>query len=154
VVRTQGNEEQTALPLFQVPVLKYRDKLELSFAGEAFDQRVTSADWSLIVVFLPRTIAPTDQGVVDYQLKHKDVLQFLETFADRPQGREFASPRPGRQPQQAILCGLPGPDPGSQNQPPGSYGTSGRWGPQLRPYGCSPWAWASSFPSCWARSLS
>jgi hypothetical protein len=71
VTRTLGPGEQSVLPLFQVPVLKYRDKLELSFSGEAFDQRVSSADWSLVVVFLPRTIAPTDQGVVDYTLKRK-----------------------------------------------------------------------------------
>ena len=71
VVRSQGTPEEAALPLFQVPVLKFEDKLELSFAGEAFDQRVTSADWSLVVVFLPKTVAPTDQGVVSFKLKHK-----------------------------------------------------------------------------------
>ena len=81
VIRTQGNGEQAALPLFQVPVLKFRDKLELSFAGEAFDQRVTSADWSLIVVFLPRTIAPTDQGVVGYPLKYKDDRMVVPTIS-------------------------------------------------------------------------
>jgi len=81
VVRTQGNGEQATLPLFQVPVLNFRDKLELSFAGEAFDQRVTSADWSLIVVFLPRTIAPTDQGVVDFPLKHKDDRMVVPTIS-------------------------------------------------------------------------
>jgi len=72
VTRTLGSGEQSELPLFQVPVLKFKDKMELSFAGEAFDQRVTDADWSLIVVFLPRTIAPTDQGVVNFRLKRKD----------------------------------------------------------------------------------
>ncbi len=72
VTRSMGKNEQSILPLFQVPVLKFQDKLELSFAGEAFDQRVTGADWSVIVVFLPRTIAPTDQGVVDFTLKRKD----------------------------------------------------------------------------------
>ena len=61
-----------ALPLFQVPVLQFKDQLELAFSGEAFDQRVTRADWSVIVVFLPRTIAPTEQGVVDFPLKHKE----------------------------------------------------------------------------------
>ena len=72
VTRILGKEGPSVLPLFQVPVLKFQDKLDLSFSGEAFDQRVTSADWSLIVVFLPRTIAPTDQGVVDYTLKRRD----------------------------------------------------------------------------------
>ena len=72
VTRTLASGEQSELPLFQVPVLKFKDKLELAFSGEAFDQRVTDADWSLIVVFLPRTIAPTDQGVVDFRLKRKD----------------------------------------------------------------------------------
>ena len=72
VTRTLASGEQSELPLFQVPVLKFKDKLELAFSGEAFDQRVTRADWSLIVVFLPRTIAPTDQGVVDFTLKRKD----------------------------------------------------------------------------------
>ena len=46
VTRAQGKPEQSVLPLFQVPVLKYKDQLELAFSGEAFDQRVTSADWS------------------------------------------------------------------------------------------------------------
>ncbi len=72
VTRTLASGEQSELPLFQVPVLKFKDKLELAFSGEAFDQRVTDADWSLIVVFLPRTVAPTDQGVVDFRLKRKD----------------------------------------------------------------------------------
>jgi hypothetical protein len=71
VIRGQGKPEEAALPLFQVPVLEYQDLLELSFSGEAFDQRVTDADWSLIVVFLPKTVAPTDQGVVSLRLKHK-----------------------------------------------------------------------------------
>jgi hypothetical protein len=72
VIRNLGGGEQAELPLFQVPVLKFKDSLELSFAGEAFDQRVSDADWSLIVVFLPRTVAPTDQGVVDFRLKRQD----------------------------------------------------------------------------------
>ncbi|MDR3673087.1 MAG: hypothetical protein P4L36_19740 [Holophaga sp.] len=72
VTRALSPTEHSVVPLFQVPVLKFKDRLELSFSGEAFDQRVTSADWSLIVVFLPHTIAPTDQGVVDYTLKRKD----------------------------------------------------------------------------------
>jgi hypothetical protein len=71
VIRAQGKPEQAVLPMFQVPVLKYQDQLELAFSGEAFDQRVTSADWSAVVAFLPRTIAPTDQGVVDFRLKRK-----------------------------------------------------------------------------------
>ncbi|WP_316415699.1 hypothetical protein [Mesoterricola silvestris] len=71
VVRGKGTPEEAALPLFRVPVLRFGDDLELGFAGEAFDQRVTRADWSLIVVFLPRTVAPTDQGVVDFRLKRK-----------------------------------------------------------------------------------
>ncbi len=71
VVRGQGTPEASSLPLFRVPVLQYQDSLELSFSGEAFDPRVTRADWSLIVVFLPRTVAPTDQGVVDFRLKRK-----------------------------------------------------------------------------------
>ena len=71
VLRGQGGPEATSLPLYQVPVLKFRDQLELSFAGEAFDERVTTAAWSLIVVFLPKTVAPTDQGVVSYRLQHK-----------------------------------------------------------------------------------
>lgn len=71
VVHAQGTPEESSLPLFQVPVLKFQDTLELSFSGEAFDQRVTRADWSLIVVFLPKTVAPTDQGVVSFRLKRK-----------------------------------------------------------------------------------
>ena len=72
VTRNQGATGTSVLPLFQVPVLAFQDKLDLAFSGEAFDQRVTSADWSLIVVFLPKTIAPTDQGVVAFRLKRKD----------------------------------------------------------------------------------
>jgi hypothetical protein len=72
VTRSLGKNEKSIMPLFQVPVLQFQDQLELSFSGEAFDLRVTSADWSVIVVFLPRTIAPTDQGVVDFTLKRKD----------------------------------------------------------------------------------
>lgn len=71
VVHAQGTPEEASLPVFQVPVLKFQDRLELSFSGEAFDQRVTRADWSLIVVFLPKTVAPTDQGVVSCRLKRK-----------------------------------------------------------------------------------
>jgi hypothetical protein len=81
VTRAQGRTEQTVLPLFQVPVLDYQDKLDLSFGGEAFDHRVTSADWSVIVVFLPRTIAPTDQGVVDYVLKRKDERMVIPSIS-------------------------------------------------------------------------
>jgi hypothetical protein len=72
VTRQQGTAGASTLPLFQVPVLNFQDRLELSFAGEAFDTRVSSADWSLIVVFLPKTIAPTDQGVLAFRLKRKD----------------------------------------------------------------------------------
>ncbi len=71
VVHAQGTPEESSLPVFQVPVLKFQDRLELSFSGEAFDQRVTRADWSLVVVFLPKTVAPTDQGVVSFRLKRK-----------------------------------------------------------------------------------
>jgi len=71
VVHAQGTPEASSLPVFQVPVLKFQDRLELSFSGEAFDQRVTRADWSLVVVFLPKTVAPTDQGVVSCRLKRK-----------------------------------------------------------------------------------
>lgn len=81
VTRALAPAELSVLPLFQVPVLKFQDKLDLSFSGEAFDQRVTSADWSLIVVFLPRTIAPTDQGVVDYTLKRKDDRMVIPTIS-------------------------------------------------------------------------
>jgi hypothetical protein len=72
VVHAPGTPEESSLPVFQVPVLKFQDRLELSFSGEAFDQRVTRADWSVVVVFLPRTVAPTDQGVVSFRLKRKD----------------------------------------------------------------------------------
>jgi len=72
VTHVEGSGGPSVLPLFQVPVLAFDDKLELSFSGEAFDQRVTPADWSLIVVFLPKTVAPTDQGVVDFRLRRKD----------------------------------------------------------------------------------
>jgi hypothetical protein len=72
VTRSLASGESVRLPLFQVPVLAFKDRLELSFAGEAFDRRVTDAEWSAIVVFLPRTVAPTDQGVVDFRLAAKD----------------------------------------------------------------------------------
>jgi hypothetical protein len=68
VSRKQKNSKEAVLPLFQVPVLDYKDELKLSFSGEAFDKRVTSADWSAIVVFLPKTVAPTSQGVVSFRL--------------------------------------------------------------------------------------
>lgn len=71
VVRPHAGGGDTSLPLFQVPVLQFQDRLELAFAGEAFDRRVTSADWSVVVVFLPKTIAPTEQGVVAFPLKRK-----------------------------------------------------------------------------------
>jgi hypothetical protein len=48
--------------------LHFQDRLDFTFSGEAFDPRVTQADWSLIVVFLPRTIAPTAKGVVSLEL--------------------------------------------------------------------------------------
>ena len=80
VTRTLGGAEQSVMPLFQVPVLKFQDKLDLAFSGEAFDQRVTPADWSLVVVFLPRTIAPTEQGVVDFTLKRKDDRMVIPTI--------------------------------------------------------------------------
>ncbi|HJV49412.1 MAG TPA: hypothetical protein VJ549_09075 [Geothrix sp.] len=56
------------LPLFQVPVLHFQDRLEFTFSGEAFDPRVTQADWTLVVVFLPKTVAPTEKGVVSLAL--------------------------------------------------------------------------------------
>lgn len=59
------------LPLFQVPVLHYEDRVEVRLSGEAFDPRVTQADWTLVVVFLPRTVAPTERGVVELRLKRK-----------------------------------------------------------------------------------
>ena len=71
VVRPQGEGVEASLPLFQVPVLEFGDRLEMSFTGEAFDPRVTRADWSLVVVFLPKTVAPTEQGVVSFRLKRK-----------------------------------------------------------------------------------
>ncbi len=57
-----------SLPLFQAPVLRYQDRLAFTFSGEAFDPRVTQADWTLVVVFLPRTVAPTEKGVVSLTL--------------------------------------------------------------------------------------
>jgi hypothetical protein len=81
VTRAVGTAAEATLPLFQVPVLNYHDKLELAFAGEAFDTRVTSADWTLIVVFLPKTVAPTDQGVVDFRLKRKDGRMVVPTIS-------------------------------------------------------------------------
>jgi len=80
VTRKLGGTD-TVLPLFQVPVLAFGDKLDLAFSGEAFDRRVTSADWSLVVVFLPRTIAPTEQGVVDYPLKRKGDRMVIPTLS-------------------------------------------------------------------------
>jgi hypothetical protein len=77
VARSQEGGAEALLPLFQVPVLRYQDRLELAFSGEAFDRRVTSADWSLIVVFLPKTVVPTDQGVVDFRLKRKGDLMVV-----------------------------------------------------------------------------
>ena len=71
VLRPAGSGQAASLPLFQVPLLKFQDRLELAFSGEAFDRRVTRADWSLVVVFLPRTVAPTEQGVVDARLVRK-----------------------------------------------------------------------------------
>lgn len=71
VLRPAGSGQAASLPLFQVPLLKFQDRLELAFSGEAFDRRVTRADWSLVVVFLPRTVAPTEQGVVDAKLVRK-----------------------------------------------------------------------------------
>lgn len=70
VARKEGSAE-THLPLFQAPWVKFGDRLEVAFSGEAFDPRVTPADWSFVVVFLPRTVAPTDKGVVDFRLKKK-----------------------------------------------------------------------------------
>jgi hypothetical protein len=70
VARKEGASE-TLLPLFQTPWVKFGDRLEVAFSGEAFDPRVTPADWSFVVVFLPRTVAPTDKGVVDFRLKKK-----------------------------------------------------------------------------------
>lgn len=71
VVRPREGGAESALPLFRVPVLKFRDRLELEFSGEAFDPRITPAVWSVVVVFLPKTVAPTDQGVVAHRLQRK-----------------------------------------------------------------------------------
>ncbi|MDE3034074.1 MAG: hypothetical protein KGI56_10450, partial [Acidobacteriota bacterium] len=71
VIRSGPNHKPEHLPLFQVPVLRYEDQLQISLSGEAFDPRVTQADWTLVVVFLPRTVAPTDRGVVELRLKRK-----------------------------------------------------------------------------------
>lgn len=68
------------LPLFQVPVLRYQDRVEVSLSGEAFDPRVTQADWTLIVVFLPRTVAPTERGVVELRLKRKGEAMMVAPF--------------------------------------------------------------------------
>lgn len=68
------------LPLFQVPVLRFQDQLEISLSGEAFDPRVTQADWTLIVVFLPRTVAPTERGVVELRLKRKGETMVAAPF--------------------------------------------------------------------------
>ncbi len=66
---TDGSEQ--TLPLFQTPVLRYQDRVEISLSGEAFDPRVTRSDWTLIAVFLPRTVAPTTQGVAELRLKRQ-----------------------------------------------------------------------------------
>lgn len=58
-----------SLSLFKVPVLRYQDRLSFTFSGEAFDPRVTKADWTLVVIFLPKTVAPTSQGVVGHALE-------------------------------------------------------------------------------------
>ncbi len=71
VTRSGPKGKPLELPLFQVPVLHYEDRIQVSLSGEAFDPRVTQADWTLIVVFLPRTVAPTDRGVVELRLKRK-----------------------------------------------------------------------------------
>ncbi len=71
VIRSVSGHPPEHLPLFQVPVLRYEDQVQISLSGEAFDPRVTQADWTLVVVFLPRTVAPTDRGVVELRLKRK-----------------------------------------------------------------------------------
>lgn len=71
VLRRGVDGKDQMLPLFQVPVLRYLDRLEISFSGEAFDPRVTQSDWTLITVFLPRTVAPTAQGVTELRLKRQ-----------------------------------------------------------------------------------
>ena len=71
VLRRGPDGKEVGLPLFQVPVLRYRDRVEITLSGEAFDPRVTQADWTLIVVFLPRTVAPTERGVVELRLRRK-----------------------------------------------------------------------------------
>lgn len=68
------------LPLFQVPVLRYEDRVEVSLRGEAFDPRVTQVDWTLVVVFLPRTVAPTERGVVELRLKRKGEAMVADPF--------------------------------------------------------------------------
>lgn len=71
VVRRGADGKEASLPLFQVPVLRFQDRVEVSLSGEAFDPRVTQSDWTLIVVFLPRTVAPTERGVVELRLKRQ-----------------------------------------------------------------------------------
>jgi hypothetical protein len=71
VLRRGADGQDQALPLFQTPVLRYQDRVEISLSGEAFDPRVTRSDWTLIAVFLPRTVAPTTQGVAELRLKRQ-----------------------------------------------------------------------------------
>lgn len=80
VVRSGPGHRTERLPLFQVPVLRYQDRIEVSFTGEAFDPRVTQADWTLIVVFLPRTVAPTERGVVELRLRRKGEARVADPF--------------------------------------------------------------------------
>lgn len=72
VLRRGADGKDLALPLFQVPVLRYQDRVEITLSGEAFDPRVTQSDWTVIVVFLPRTVAPTAQGVTELRLRRQD----------------------------------------------------------------------------------
>jgi hypothetical protein len=72
VLRRGADGQDHVLPLFQTPVLRYLDRVEITLSGEAFDPRVTRSDWTVIVVFLPRTVAPTTQGVAELRLRRQD----------------------------------------------------------------------------------
>ena len=80
VLRRGADGKDQVLPLFQVPVLRYQDRVEVSLSGEAFDPRVTRSDWTLIAVFLPRTVAPTTQGVAELRLKREGGQMVARAF--------------------------------------------------------------------------
>lgn len=71
VLRLGSDGQERMLPLFRTPVLRYRDRVEITLSGEAFDPRVTRSDWTVITVFLPRTVAPTSQGVTELRLRRQ-----------------------------------------------------------------------------------